>query len=727
MQFAFSVKQTLATPENAKLVHLLLGAHPAPSRNQLAKALCDRLELRDAKGDWQIASTSKALRELEDQGLWHLPKPRTSGARAWHPTRLHRPVLGPTHLPELLQEVRGLRLIEVEDEEHLRIWNELMLREHPLKDCRLVGRQLRYLLGSDHGWLGAMGFGSAALYLEGRDDWIGWNPSQRRQHLERVLNMNRFLIRPQVHCANLASHALALCTRRVSEDFERRYHLRPWLLESFVEIPTHDGACYKAANWIGVGQTKGRGRNGSNRPSKRLKEVYLYALVKDFSDRVGVKPPAVASLNVESGLEATDWAEHEFGDCELGDKRLTRRLVKIVADQAAQPQGSYAQAAGGNRHALKAYYRFANNERAELNPETLLQSHRARTIRRMSRESTALLVEDSTDLNYSTRAQCRDLGQIGTNQTGAKSRGLRLHSSMALGQNGLPLGIIQVQGYAPQSAKGKDPDRPIEQKDSYRWIEGFEQAMEIAAALPQTRVINIADREADMFELFHFRRSQTGRKAELLIRAKTDRCLQDTEQKLFAELAAAPLAQRFSLCVPRQREHLSTPSEPGRPGLKAREAQVEIRFKVVTLSAPNTAQTRNLKPIKLWAIYLVEKHPPVGAEPLEWLLLTTLEVHSTKQARRCIRWYCRRWRIEEWHRVLKSGCKILEHQNHSAEALLRAIALDAVIAWRIMLLALLGREVPELPCDVVFDPIECEVLELLSKKKTKPNGHLAKP
>jgi hypothetical protein len=113
----------------------------------------------------------------------------------------------------------------------------------------------------------------------------------------------------------------------------------------------------------------------------------------------------------------------------------------------------------------------------------------------------------------------------------------------------------------------------------------------------------------------------------------------------------------------------------------------------------------------------VEKHPPQGAQPLEWLLLTTMEVRSVKQARKIIRWYCRRWRIEEWHRVLKSGCKILEHQNRTAETLLRAIAIDAVIAWRIMLLALLGREVPELPCEVLFNPIECEVLGLLNKKK----------
>jgi len=728
MQSTSSIKQKLATPENTQLVITLLKADPAPSRNGLAKELCRRLELRDSKGDWQMATTSKALRELADEGLWRLPEPRSQRGEAWHPTRLNHPVPAPTEVPELLAEVRGLRLIEVVGEEPLRIWNELMLREHPLKDCRLVGRQLRYLLGSDHGWLGALGFGSAALYLEGRDDWIGWNPSQRSQYLERVLNMNRFLIRPQVRCDNLASHALGLCARQVGEDFERRYGLRPWLLESFVETPTYEGSCYKAANWIRVGQTKGRGRNGLNNACKSIKDVYLYVLVKDLQDRVGVKPPTASALSVQSGLDGPGWAEHEFGDCELGDERLTRRLVKIVCDQAAQPNGSYAQAAGGHRHALKGYYRFLNNARSQLDLDSLLESHRARTLRRMSRERTALIVQDSTDLNYSTRSQCQGLGQIGTNQTGAKSRGLRLHSSLALSPSGLPLGIVQLQGCAPESAKGKDPRRPIEQKDSYRWLEGFEEALRIAALIPNTRVVNITDREGDMFELFHFRRSAAGRKAELLVRAKTDRCLEGTDQKLFAELAAAPLAKRVSLSVPRQREHLSTPSAPGRPGLQAREARVEVRFKEVTLSAPNTAQTRHLQPIKLWAVYLLEKHPPPGAQALEWLLLTTVEVRSLKQALKCIRWYCRRWRIEEWHRVLKSGCKVLEHQNHSAQVLLRAIAIDAVIAWRIMLLALLGREVPELPCDLLFNPVECEVLGLLAKKKAgRTKAHSVKP
>jgi hypothetical protein len=202
------------------------------------------------------------------------------------------------------------------------------------------------------------------------------------------------------------------------------------------------------------------------------------------------------------------------------------------------------------------------------------------------------------------------------------------------------------------------------------------------------------------------------------VRANYDRCLEGSDRKLFEELAAAPLAKTVTIPVPRQREHAAKPSAPGRPGLPARTAKVQVRFKEVSLSAPQTPQTRHKQPVKLWAVYLVEKHPPQGATAVHWLLLTTIPIASVKQALKCVRWYCRRWRIEEWHRVMKSGCKILEHQNHTAEVLLRAIALDAVIAWRMMLLALLGREVPELPAGTLFDPCECEVLGLLTQKKT---------
>src|SRR6266571_1879443 len=117
MQCTLSIKQTLSEPQNTKLVLTLLGADPAPTRNRLAKDLCRRLELRDPKGDWQMATTAKALRELEEQGLWKLPEPLSSGPRGWNPTRLERRVPKPNRVPAGLKEVRGLRLLEVEDEE----------------------------------------------------------------------------------------------------------------------------------------------------------------------------------------------------------------------------------------------------------------------------------------------------------------------------------------------------------------------------------------------------------------------------------------------------------------------------------------------------------------------------------------------------------------------------------------------------------------------------------
>lgn len=718
MQVHLSIQQTLAEPQNVQVVLKLLEGDSVLSRFALAKALCHRLDLRDSKGDLRTSTTLKALRDLEAQGFWTLPEATLPRSQQWNPTRLNRPVMAPSVVPQCVEEVQGLRLVEVTTQDERKIWNELMIREHPLQDCRLVGRQLRYLVASDHGYLGAIGLGSAALYLEGRDEWIGWDAFQRMEHLARVLNMNRFLIRPQVRCENLASQVLSLCTRRVAEDFQRRYGERPWLLESFVDSSNYDGACYKAANWINVGQTKGRGRNGQRNEGKSIKDIYLYELVNDVQGRIGVKPSVVVALDAESGLDAKGWANQEFGACDLGDPRRTRRLVKIVSDKAAQPSGSYSQAAGGNRHQLKGYYRFLNNEREELDPEGLLQTHRTQTIRRMKKEKTVLILQDTTELNFSTRPGCKDLGQLGSNQTGAKSHGLDLHSCLAVGGiSGLPLGVLRLHGYAPEPAKGKNPHRPIQEKESYRWLQAYEDAVSIVEMIPDTRVISVADREGDMFELFDHRRRLPGKKAELLVRAKWDRSLEGTDEKLFQELAAAPLAKRVCLPVPRQREHISKPSTLGRPALAARNAEVEVRFKEVTINPPQTPQNKNKSPIKLWAIYLVEKDPPVGATAVRWMLLTSIPVVSVTQALKCVQWYCRRWRIEEWHRVMKSGCKILEHQNHSAGVLQRAIAIDAVIAWRIMLLALLGREVPELPSQILFGQCECEVLELLSKKK----------
>lgn len=721
MNPSLPIKQRLAQSDNIALVHRLLGTQPAPTRTQLAQQLCNRLELRDPKGDWQIGTTAKALRELETAGLWTLPPPVVLRAKPWStaPARLPQRVAPARGVPATLEQIAALELVEVATTEHRLIWNELMIREHPLHDARLVGRQHRYLIGSAHGWLGGIGFGSAALYLESRDSWLGWSDEQRTTHLPRVINMTRFLLRPAVHCPNLASHVLGLCARRVAADFARRYGLRPWLMESFVDPSAYEGTCYKAANWTHVGQTKGRGRNGAHDAGKTRKDIYLYALVADLETRLGVERFPWTALAAHHGLEGDSWAEQEFGACELGDRRLTRRLVAIITAEAAQPGASHTAAAGGDAHQAKACYRFLRNQAPELNVANLLAAHRTQTLRRCKSHPTVLVVQDTTELNYSRRPQCEGLGQTKANQTTATTRSLNLHSSLAVAaDDGLPLGVLRLHGYAPQPAQGKDPHRPIEQKESYRWIEAYQDANDIATLLPDTRVISVADREGDFFELFDWRRRQPGgAKAHLLVRAKHDRKLAGTDAKLFAELAGAPLSATVKIAVPRQREHLGKPSAPGRPGLAAREAEVALRYQEVALAAPDTPALRGRSPLRLWAIHLQEKNPPPGATAVHWVLLTTVQVASRQQALKCLRWYCRRWRIEEWHRVLKSGCKILEHQHHDAATLLRAIALDAVIAWRIMLLGLLGRAVPGLPAALVFDPCEGEVLALLAGSK----------
>ena len=712
---ALPIKQALSTPENLSRVAEWIDCHPDKNRTDLAKELCQQMGWRDHAGLERVSTTLKALRDLEEQGHYKLPDPLISGPRGWKARRLEHPVPSPQAVPELVQDVRGLALMEVRTPEHLRIWNELMCSEHPLKEARLVGKQLRYLIGSDHGWLGGIGFGSAALHMECRDRWIGWDQPQRTEHWGGLINMSRFLIRPGVHGKGLSSHVLSLSAQRLCQDFYRRYGQRPWMLESFVDEQFHDGTCYQAANWICVGPTKGRGRNGDHQAGQSIKSVYLYPLVSNFRKQLGIQLPRLSPLKLESGLDAEQWALQEFGQCPLGDERLTARLVEIAASQGAHPSGSYAEAVRGDRVRLKGYYRLLNNPRP-IGLEQFLGTHRLQSIRRMGNEQVALAINDTTDMNLSDRLHCQGLGEIGTNQTQSKSKGLKLHSTLAVNTRGQPLGVLRINGYAPESQGDKDPDRPMEQKESYRWIESFVDVVQAAKQIPETRVVFVTDREGDIFELFDQQRRQTT-SVDLLIRSQYDRCLEDTENKLFQEMAQSPLAGEATIHVPRQRETKGKPSKPGRAALPAREAQVEVRFKKVRIAAPSSPQTRGKAALELYVVYVVEKDPPAGAKPIRWCLLTTVQVTSVVQAMKIVRWYCLRWRIEEWHRVLKSGCKILGHQNHSAEALFRAVAIDAVIAWRIMLLALLGRDLPEMPADLLFDQWECNVLETLSQKK----------
>lgn len=692
----------------------------------MAVLLCQQFGFRNSKGKLQDTSCLAALRALEREGHFQLPPRRQKVASQRRPRRLSEPVPEPQEVPEAAGDIRRLRLIEVspDDDAAMRTWNELIAGEHPQGERPLVGRQLKYLVASEHGWLGAVGFSASALRLEARDRWIGWTTEQRRTHQDRVVNLSRFLIRPSVCCRNLASRVLGACLRRVVKDFEKRYGYRPWIVESFVDRQEHEGTCFQAANWERLGQTKGRGRNDTEfRSPESVKDIYVYPLVADFRHRMGVPQDQgcyLRPLALEDGLGKTEWAKQEFGTVELGDKRLRDRLIKIAEARWKRPDGSYLEAAEGDCAATKGYYYFIDSPRETLNPEAMIATHRERTIERMMSHDTVLVVQDTTDLNFATRPHTKGLGSIGTNQTGAKSLGLHLHSSLVLTTDGLPLGVLRSTCYAPE-AKGKvgkkSVGRPIEEKKSFRWLQGHRDCVKIAKKMPKTRILTVMDREGDIFELF-VDAEPTRKRVGVLVRAMHDRRLEDKERKLFEELKASKNKARIEVLLPRQRRKVAKRGKSEQKGVPGRQATLTVKFQQVTIES-SRSDLRSKGPITLWGVYAREEKPPADAKRIEWRLLTTEKVETAEDAARIVDLYTRRWRIEEWHRVLKQGCKVQEHQNETAERLKRVIVIDAVIAWRIQLMTLLGREVPDLPCTVFFDEWEVNVLAALEVEKGK--------
>ncbi len=604
--------------------------------------------------------------------------------------------------------------------EQMRIWNELMMREHPLGAGPLVGRQVRYLIGSRHGWLGGLGFAAPALKLADRDEWIGWDAEKRRAQLHYLVGMSRFLIRPSVECHNLVSKVLGLSMAALPGDFERQYGYRPWLVETFVDTSRNSGACYRAANWIPVGRTKGRGRQDRHKLfALSPKRIYVYPIEKDFRKLMGLSPDVGwSALRPEDGLESEHWAENEFGGAPLGDARLSKRLVSVAKAKGEVPDRAFSGVAEGDWPAVKAYYRMIDQpEESAVNMANILAPHRKRTVRRMMGQRTVLCVQDGSDLEYTSLDQCEGLGEIGTNQTGAKSRGLHLHSTLAVAPNGLPLGVLRAQCIAP---KGRSPEDnrpafaiPIEEKKTFVWIEHHRDLVNLAAEMAQTKLIDVCDREADFFELFDEQRKNPS--VELLVRAKNNRNITEEPFKLFAAVRQSPVRSRVRVHIPRQSARPKLSKQKARAKRPGRTSDLAVRFMRVQLLPAHYHAGK--APIDIWVIHALEENPPEKTKAVEWFLLTTVNITSAADAEQCLRWYCMRWRIEDWHRVLKSGCRVEDLAHKTAERLRRAIAINLVIAWRIMLMTLLGRETPELPAEVLFSDIELRTLKAYAKKK----------
>ena len=250
-----------------------------------------------------------------------------------------------------------------------------------------------------------------------------------------------------------------------------------------------------------------------------------------------------------------------------------------------------------------------------------------------------------------------------------------------------------------------EPDADDSARKTRRWLNGLHDVADAASPLPRkTRVLSVMDREADFFELFDAQR-RIGR-VDVLVRAKHNRRLGQGLPKLFAALRNAPADGHVEIDIARVSERPKSSRKPARPARTARLARAEVHYRELTL--PSTIE--GLAPVTLWAVHVRESAPPEGEKPLEWFLLTSVRVESIEAALETIGHYLRRWRVEDFFRVLKSGCRAEHLGFHSAERLERALTIQAVIAWRLMLMTLLGREVPECDAELLFSDIELRFL-----------------
>lgn len=692
------------TPALVQHLAAMIAAQPKIGRGSLAKEVCLHLSWYSLTGRPALSSARVALRKLESQGLLWLPKARRSVAH-----RLRRsggklpPVAG---VPRRVDEIGGLYLHLIcgkEDPLHA-LWNDLMIQQHPCGDAPLVGPQLRYLIGSDHGWLGALGFGPPAFVLGARDRWIGWSSRARLDHLCEVVCLSRLLIRQEVRCTNLVSKIWSQVVARLAQDWQSRYGARPLLVETFVDRSRFTGGCFAAANWLRLGQSTGQGRLGARPGSTTLKDIWVYPLCREARRQLQHEPPApVTPCSLEDGLETADWCDRELQSIDLGDARLNRRAQRILAARWNDPSATFG-ASFPNWAQAKGAYNLIENPKPEIGLQTLVRPHAHSTQTRMACEPIVLLAQDTTSLNYSGLNQTTGLGEIGS----GAARGLFLHSLLALRPDGVPLGVLDAHSWGRCPEPSSDPRtrnaKSIDEKESLRWLDQLQNAAAAARRLPSTQMVVLADREGDLYEL-HDGVQIGPPNVHLLVRAQHDRNL-DGHQKLWAFLASQPLRESRDLQLPR------------RGNRAARTATVQIRWASVTIQAPAVGPKKGWPPLTMRAVWVHEPAPPPEVEPLDWMLLTDLPVNTLAEAWEKVAWYCRRWGIEEWHRVLKSICKVEQREFKTAAHLQRALAFDLVMAWRILALVKLGRVVPNVPAWLLYTQEELQVLTRALKKNS---------
>ncbi|NQT19235.1 MAG: IS4 family transposase [Planctomycetes bacterium] len=424
----------------------------------------------------------------------------------------------------------------------------------------------------------------------------------------------------------------------------------------------------------------------------------------------------------------TGWAAEEFADVDLGDQRLNARLARICESFSESPESPINQACEDWAE-TKAAYRFFQNKKADV--REILAAHRRKTVARASRHETVLAIQDTSYCVYSSHPKTEGLGRMslkkGKNVEKIYSNGLVMHTCLAVTTGGLPLGLLAQKIFARKlrpekqrrSAAGRHVQDvlPVEEKETYRWLETL---MTAEGAVGDTRMVTVCDREADFYDLFKLS-DQMG--ARVLVRASADRTVNRRSRyaekgvgKLWDHLRSQPGAGSFTVDIPKKNKTKHSKARD------ARSATVTVRFAPFLMNPPRNHPKHGceeLPDIDMSAVYVVEPKPPADEDPLEWMLLTNLPVKSLDEAREKVRWYCLRWRIEMYFKVLKSGLKVEACRLAHAERLMRYLTVMSIVAWRLFMITIMARTDPTTPCTALLADHEWRVLFLRVNRNQK--------
>ena len=439
-------------------------------------------------------------------------------------------------------------------------------------------------------------------------------------------------------------------------------------------------------------------------------------------------------MKVEHGAS---WAAEEFADVNLADKRLGARLITLCDRFSEAPESPINQACADWAE-TKAAYRFFQNENVEVGE--ILAAHRCKTAKRASKHKTVLAVQDTSYFVYTSHPNTQGLGKIslkkGKNVKKIYSNGLMMHTCLALTTEGLPLGLLDQKIFArklrpkkTRTGKNSKPHDhvPVEEKESYRWLEALAHTRQ---AMGDTEVVTVCDREADFYDFFKL----SDRIAcPVLVRASADRIINRNRRysekdvvKLWEHMRRQPETGFYTIDIARRSKTQHSNER------EARTATVTVKFGSFRLNPPRNKMEHgkeHLPDIDMNAVYVLETNPPDGEEPVEWMLLCNLPVTSFEEAYEKVRWYSLRWRIEMYHKVLKSGFRVEACRLASAERLTKYLTVMSIVAWRLFMITLVARTDPATPCSMLLADQEWKVLFLKANKnkplprKPPPVGH----